>query len=70
MDKPKRKSGRNTRADATIKPITRADFHALVKKAAQPIKSDSTSSETLESHPSDDYTEKNTHSHKTVGSQD
>ncbi len=41
--------------------ITRDQFHALVKKAAQPVKSDSASDETSESHPSDDYTETNTH---------
>ncbi len=67
---PKRNSGRKTRADASIKPITRADFHALVKKSAQPIKSDSTSSETSESHQNDDYTETNIHSRKTEGIED
>ena len=45
--------------------ITRDQFHALVREAAQPIKkaseSDLASTETSESRHSDDYTEKNTH---------
>lgn len=45
--------------------ITREKFHALVRKAAQPIKkaneSVSASTETSESRRSDDYTGKNTH---------
>jgi hypothetical protein len=61
-NKPQRKE----RADRkTIRSdITRAKFHKLVRKSAQPIKqpteSDSASSETLESRHSDDYNGTNT----------
>jgi hypothetical protein len=47
------------------KKITRADFHILVKKAAQPVKQPSVSgeasTETSESQTCDGCTEKNTH---------
>ncbi len=49
--------------------ITRDQFHALVKKAAQPLgkasESGSASAETSESHRSDGCSEKNTRSRKT-----
>ena len=74
IEKTKRIAGRKGKVDmkvGTIKhrgtksDITREQFHALVRKSAQPIKKasepDLASGETSESHPSDDYSEKNTH---------
>lgn len=72
IEKTKHISGRKTRTDKTLgtakhcqvkSSITREQFHALVKKAAQPIvnESGSASAETSESHPSDDCNGKNTH---------
>jgi hypothetical protein len=57
---------RHNKGSFRAKPdITRDQFHALVKKAAQPVKDTSefgsASLETSESHRSDDYSEKNTH---------
>ena len=64
----KAKTQKQTRKLDKIKPsidlgITRDEFHALVRKAAQPVKpseSDSTSTETSESRPADDCSGKNT----------
>jgi hypothetical protein len=74
IEKPKRISRRKGRSDMKVgftkqhrdKPsITREQFHALVRKSAQPIKkaseSDLASDETSESRLSDDYSGKNTH---------
>ena len=74
LEQSKRISRRKGKADmkvgtvkhrATKTSITRDQFHTLVRKAAQPIKkpseSDVASTETSEPHPSDDYSEKNTH---------
>ncbi len=74
VEEAKRISGRKGKANMKIgtakhrgakSDITRDQFHALVRKAAQPIKKasepDLASTETSESRRSDDYSGKNTH---------
>ncbi len=64
MGKTKDTRGLSHKANGSAS-ITRDQFHALVRKAAQPIKKTSESDlaldETSESHRSDDYSETNTH---------
>ena len=57
----------------TDRPLTRSEFHALLRKAAQPIPQEAEppsqeASETSEHHPSDGYTAKRKSQDKTEGS--